>query len=262
MRILVSIENEKGLDKLCASLAGVLSMLEDDELYVDILHVYEPVEGKMTHDMVDKIEEIKKDEKKAKIRFLSTCENNLEKYLQDNLDKTALVNSFLLEGDYKKTIEKHIIFQTYSLLVLIPREKVNFNEILTGRNTHWVIDNLEVPVLLLPRKLERDPDHVYHMTCFVDIEKTYRNVKRSEFISKIKPDRIEYVHFGRHEVDEGVKVINSSNVTESLQEHTANTDANNIYVLVHKNKGDFLNFLNKSFTKSVISTLHNPLLIF
>jgi len=156
MRILVSIESKDCLKPLQANLAAFISTLDDDEINIDILHVYNPVKVTEKLDLKDKLEQISKDERKSKVRFISECENSLESFLQNQLGKTSLVNSFLLEGDYREKIKQHIIFHSYSLLVLVPREKLNFNEILAGRNTHWVIDNLEVPVLLLPTQLSLD----------------------------------------------------------------------------------------------------------
>lgn len=262
MRILVSIENEKNLEALCPNLCGIIAMLDDEEIYIDILHVYQPVQTTKAAGMEDTLAEIKKNEHKLKVKFIASCENKIEEFLQEKLDKTALVNSYLLEGEYKQRIHKHIIFHTYNLLVLMPREKVDFNAILQGRNTHWAIDNLEVPVLLLPNEVRLPEAGQFEMTCFIDDKRTYQSLIASEFVSKVKKQNIEFLHFGRHEICEGVKLVHSSDITSSLQDHTACSDSKNIFVLVHKNKGDFLNFLNKSFTKSVIKSMENPLLIY
>jgi len=263
MRILVSIESRDCLNSLQGNLAAFISTLEEqEEINIDVLHVYNPVKVTDSLDLKDKLEEINKDERKSKVKFISECENSLESYLQNELGKTSLVNSFLLEGDYREKIKHHITFHSYSLLVLVPREKINFGEILAGRNTHWVIDNLEVPVLLLPTQLELDKSMPPSITCFIDEKPTFENLQRSELLQAANADNKKFIHYGRHKICEGVTTINSDNINQSLKELTGNKKSNQIYVLVHKNKGDFLNFLNKSFTKTVISNLENPLLIF
>jgi len=81
-------------------------------------------------------------------------------------------------------------------------------------------------------------------------------------LQAVKKPNMQFIHYGRHELCEAVTTVPSDNIKQSLKELTADKEANQVYVLVHKNKGDFLNFLNKSFTKTVISNLENPLLIF
>ncbi len=262
MRILVSIESKDCLSSLQGNLAAFISTLEEEEINIDVLHVYNPVKVTDSLDLKDKLEEINKNERKSKVKFISECENSLESYLQEELGKTSLVNSFLLEGDYREKVKQHIIFHNYGLLVLIPREKINFAEILAGRNTHWVIDNLEVPILLLPTQLQLSTSEPPAITCFIDEKTTFDNLQRSELLQVASPDKKKFVHYGRHDICEGVTTINSDNINQSLKEMTGDKNSNQIYVLVHKNKGDFLNFLNKSFTKTVISNLENPLLIF
>ena len=262
MRILVSIENKECLQSLQSNLCSFIQSVDEDEVFIDVIHVYNPVKVTSSMNLEEKLEEIKKDERKTKVRFIGECENKLEAAINSISGKSALVNSFLLEGDYKDKIKQHIIFHNYSLLVLVPREKLNFNEILKGRNTHWVIDNLEVPVLLLPSNINMNMDIPIKVTCFVDDKVNFDSLMRSEMIQKVKKDHIQFLHFGRHEITEGVQTVNSDNISQSLKGLTEDKSSNSIFVLVHKNKGDFLNFLNKSFTKTVIGSLENPLLIF
>lgn len=262
MRILVSLENDQNLQKLCLKLCSFLSIIEDEEIFIDILHVYNPPGKGRASEMEDVLKEIRVNEHKMRIRMISSCENTLENHLLDNLNKRSLVNSYILEGDYQERLEKHLVFHTYDLLILNPGKKNEFLQILRGRNTHWAIDNLEVPVLILPNYLDIDKSHAYEVTCFIDELKTFKNVNRSDLFQKFHRSKLKFVHFGRTAIDDDVEVIHSSNPLESITDHTKAAHSNNVFVLNHKNKGNYMNFLDKSFTKNVILSLQNPLLIF
>lgn len=262
MRILVSLENAENLDRLSLKLCNFLSIIDDEEINVDILHVFKEAEGHVPDNVSDTLSQIKKDAFNNKVKLISKCENKIEAFLQDNLHKRSLVNSHLLEGNFKERIEKHIKFYNYDLLILNPGKKKDFDLIMKGRNTHWIIDNLEIPVLVLPNYLDCEEDCVYDITCFIDNIDTYKQVSNSLLLQKIKKDSVNYVHFGKEKIAENVNVVFSSNVLASLSEHTTSSDSNKVFVLNHKNKGKFMKFLDKGFTKSLINSLNNPLLIF
>jgi len=262
MRILVSLESDENLDKLNFKLGRFLSIIEDPEIFIDLLHVYKPPEGHKSEQNEAVIEEIKNNEHKMKLKMIAKCENGLETYLQDNLNKRSLVNSYVLEGNYKERLIKHIVFHRYDLMFLNPGKKREFNLILRGRITHWVIDNLEIPVIIMPNYLEPDESSPYCITCFVDELASYNNIQRSDLFNKFKRSNIKFVHFGRHGFHDDVEVVNSVNPLESITGFTKCCNRNDVFVLNHKNKGNFLNFLDKSFSKNVIQSLQNPLLIF
>ncbi len=262
MRILVSLENNDHLDRLAYKLCSFLSIIKDPEIFIDILHVYQPPKEARVDDIKDIISEIKANEKKMRIKMISECENKLEKFIQDHLDKTCLVNSYLLEGDYQDRLEKHLVFHSYNLLILNPGKKNEFLQILKGRNTHWAIDNLEVPVLIMPNYLEVDKKHDWEITCFIDELKTFQNIERSDLFNKFSQEKIKFLHFGKHKIHDSVEIVHSAKPLESITQHTSCVHSNNVFVLNHKNRGNYLNFLDKSFTKNVILSLHNPLLIF
>ncbi len=262
MRILVSLENAQHLELLCSKLRSFFSIVGDEDLFVDILHVYEPPKVAKPFNTQDMIEQIRKDEQKNKLRMIANLENTIENFLLDKLDKKSLVNSHLLEGDYKTQLEKHIIFHRYDLLILNPDRRRDFDTILKGRNTHWIIDNLEIPVLVMPTYLTLTEGATYDITCFVDTLLTYKNLSEADIFTHIENDKIRYIHFGKDKVHENVETVFSSNTQGSISSYTSDEEHNHIFVLHHKNKGDFLNFLDKSFTKKVISSLENPLLIF
>ncbi len=263
MRILLSLESEDSITDLCGNLCNLLRIVEDHGVYIDIVHVYEPISTKKHRAKEEELIEIKRNEHKLKVKTLAAWENHIESYLQDKLDKTALVNSFLFEGDYKERLLRHITFQRYDLLVLNPGKKKNMEVILQGRNTYWIIDNLEIPVLILPSYLN---DHAIHpnfeIICFVDELATYSNMSKSDLLGNFFQTKIQYVHFGREQFHENVEVINSSDPLRSIAEKTKSSDVTQVFALHHKNKGNFLNFLDKSFTKNIIKTLDNPLLIY
>ena len=262
MRILVSLENDQNLDILTVKLCRFLSIIEDDEIYVDVLHVHQPVKINRPEDDTATVKQIIADEYKMKLKLISNCENAIENYLMDNLNKKALVNSYLLEGDYQETLKKHIIFHTYHLLILNPSKKKKLELTLKGRNTHWIVDNLEIPVMVLPSYLNIDHENEFEVTCFVDQLETFHNLSNADLFSKIKKDNIRYVHFGETSFHENVETIFSRNPLKTIQDLTGNSHSNHIFVLAHKNKGNFLRFLDKSFTKHVTSNLENPLLVF
>lgn len=262
MRILVSLENAENLDRLSLKLCNFLSIIEDEEINVDILHVFKEATGRVSEKNSSTLDQIKKDDFNNKVKLISKCENKIEAFLQDNLHKRSLVNSHLLEGDFKERIEKHIKFYNYDLLILNPGKKKDFDLIMKGRNTHWIIDNLEIPVLILPNYLDCEEGCKYDITCFIDNIDTYHSVSQSLLLQKISPDCLHSVHFGKEKIAENVEVVFSSNVLQSLSDMTTSSDTNKVFVLNHKNKGKFMSFIDKGFSKSLISSLNNPLLIF
>ena len=262
MRILISLENEENVDKLCKKLCNFLSAIKDEEIFVDIFHVREPLGTRGPSHARETFSEIEENEKKSKVRMIATLENTIESYLQDKLNKSALVNSHLLEGDYRKRLEQHISFQRYNLLIINPNRKSNLELILNGRNTHWIIDNLEIPVLVLPSYIEVEENKTFDIICFVDSEKSFNNFDRAGIFDRFEKSHVRYVHFGRDKIDEEVECIYSSDAGDSIKKLSKECGSNTVFVLHHKNKGDYLNFLNKSFTKTVLKSLENPLLIY
>ncbi len=262
MRILISLENEENVDKLCKKLCNFLSAIEDSEIFVDIFHVRKPIDSKGPSHARDTFREIEENERKSKVRMIATLENTVEEYLQNKLQKSALVNSHLLEGDYKKKLEQHISFQRYDLLIINPCKKTNMELIMNGRNTHWIIDNLEIPVLVLPSYIDVEDDKIFDLICFIDTLSSYNNFDRAGIFDRFDKTHVRYIHFGKDQIHDNVECIYSSNANESFKQLAKDCGSNTVFVLHHKNKGDYLNFLNKSFTKSIIKSLENPLLIY
>lgn len=264
MKILVSVENDQNLLALKNKLCAIISSLNDDEIYIDILHVHPVPQYSRTENAEDKevVDRIYKDEFSAKLRMISQCENAIEDFIQKKLNLNALVNSHVLKGDYKEKIKDHIIFQRYDLLILNPSKKSDYEIILKGRNTHWIIDNLEIPVLVLPSYIEYAYRGASDITCFVDSLESFKSIQNADVLKLFKPEVVKYLHFGKEQFHEDVSIIHSSNPLKSIVEFTTDDNQLNIYSLHHKNKGDFLNLLNKSFTKHIIKSLANPLLIF
>jgi len=262
MKVLISVENDQNLDALKNKICALISSLNQDELYIDIFHEHPEPEIRRVGDDMELVDRIFKDEVDAKIRMISKCENEIESFIQDKLNINTLVNSFVLKGDYKEKLKDHIIFQKYDLLVLNPNKKSDYKVILNGRNTHWVIDNLEIPVLILPSYNEYEFNGQSDVTCFVDSLESFNSIQKSNVLNMFKKDIVSYLHFGKNSFHDSVKVIHSSNPLEAMAEYTTDDEQLNIYTLHHKNKGDFLNLLDKSFTKKIIKSLANPLLIF
>jgi len=263
MRILISVENDQNLVALKNKICALISSLNDSEIYIDIFHVHpEPKYQRVGDKNRDVVDQIYKEAFSAKLKMISHCENEIERFVQDKLELHALVNSFVLKGDFKKKLKDHIIFQRYDLLIVNPSKKKDYDVILKGRNTHWVIDNLEIPVLILPSYLAYDYTGPSDVTCFVDSLDSFNSIKQANVLTLFKPEIVNYIHFGREEIHEDVTLIHSANPLKSIREFTQDSQHLNIYTLHHKTHGDFLNLLEKSFTKHVIKSLANPLLIF
>ncbi len=262
MRILVSVENDDQLDNLKNKVCALVSSLKSKEVFIDILHVHEEVNFRHKGGKDEVVDEILQNEYKSKLNLVAKCEDLIESYLRDKLQLNTLVNSYVLKGDYQERLKDHIIFQRYDLLVLNPSKKSNYEVILQGRNTHWIIDNLEIPVLILPSYLDYQFIGSSDLTCFVDSNDSYQSVRNSQVISLFKPEIIQYIFFGEKSFSEDVTCIHSSDPLASISEYTTDDEHLNIYTLHHKNKGDFLNYIDRSFTKHIIKSLANPLLIF
>lgn len=262
MRILLSLENGKDFEHLTECLYNVLKVFDSDEVFIDMFHVH-PMRGiaKVT-EIKEIVEEIHADEFKHKVETIAKMENQLEKHLAEKLNKAVLVNSLVVKGDYQTKLHDRIIFQRYDLLVLNPPKKNNFDLILHGSNTHWVIDSLEVPILILPKDLKFEATPESMCICFVDNVNSFNSIKRSQAINFINPDKLSYKFFGKETISEEVETIFCSDPLKAISEFTSNRDHHNICIMHHRNKGDFLNFLDKSFTKHLIKSLENPLIIF
>jgi len=262
MRILVSVENDDKLENLKNKVCALVSSLNSEEVYIDILHVHEEASFRHKGGKDEVVDEILQDEFKSKLKLVAKCEDSIESFLRDKLQLTTLVNSYVLKGEYRKRLHDHIIFQRYDLLILNPSKKSTYEVILQGRNTHWIIDNLEIPVLILPSYLDYQFNGSSDLTCFVDNKHSFNSVKNSQVISLFKPEIIQYIFFGKKSFHDEVKCIHSSDPLASIADYTKNEEHLNIYTLHHKNKGDFLNYIDRSFTKHIIKSLANPLLIF
>lgn len=262
MRILLSLINGKDFDHLTHCLTNVLKVIHSKEVFIEIFHVHPLRKEARIRKIKELVEEIHADEYNNKVRAIATLENRLEKHLAEALDVPVLVNSVVLKGDYHQQLHDHIIFQKYDLLVLNPLRKSGFNRILSGSDTYWIIDTLEVPVMILPKKLEFEANEDSRCICFVDNPGSYRNIKESNTLNFIDKKRVAFKFFGKESFSEDVEVIFSSDPLGSISEMTGNRDNHHIYILHHRNHGDFLNFLDKSFTKQIIRTLENPLIIF
>ncbi len=262
MKILVSVENDINLEALKNKLCAVISSFDQSELYIDVFHVHSPPDIQRVGKDKELVDEINKNEFSTKLRMISKCENELEAFIQEKLGIDALVNSFVLKGDYKEKLKEHIIFQRYDLLVLNPTKKKDYDVILKGRNTHWVIDNLEIPVLILPSYIDYSFNGSSDVTCFVDSLESFNSINQANVLNMFKSEIVDYIHFGKDSFHEKVRIINSSNPLQSISEYTKDDEHLNIYTLHHKRQGDFLNLLDKSFTKHILKSLGNPLLIF
>jgi len=261
MRILLSIENEEKLDNLKSNLCGLLKMIDDKEVLIDVFHVHDEPEIKRAKGHEELVGDILKREHKAKLRMIAHCENEIEAHLNEHLDIGVLVNSHMITGDFRDKLKEHIKFHKYDLLILNPSKKTNFELIMKGRHTHWIIDNLEIPILILPVNLTFDCNDQSHVTSFVESVSSFEKLNNSELFQLFKKDTIEYIHFGRESIHDDVNLVNCSDPIKSIDSYLS-AHSNNLYVIQHFNKGDYLNFLDKSFTKAVIKNMVNPLLVF
>lgn len=258
----MSVENDDQLENLRNKVCALVSSLKGQEVYIDILHVHEEASFRHKAGNEEVVDEIMENEFKNKLNLVAKCEDSIESFLRDKLNLNTLVNSYVLKGDYKQRLKDHIIFQRYDLLILNPSKKSTYEVILKGRNTHWIIDNLEIPVLILPSYLEYNYNGSSDLTCFVDSNDSFNSVKNSQVIGLFKPEIIQYIFFGEKSFHDDVKCIHSSDPLSSIANYTTDDEHLNIYTLHHKNKGDFLNYIDRSFTKHIIKSLANPLLIF
>jgi len=262
MRILLSLESEEKLSNLKANLCALLKMFNDSEMLIDIFHVHHEPEIKRAKGHEAVVDEIFKREQKAKMNLIAQCENEIEQHLNEHLDLGVLVNSHIITGDFRDKIKEHIKFHSYDLLVLNPTKKTNFELILKGRHTHWIIDNLEIPVLILPAYVSFECASDTGVVSFVESVGSYNKLNNSELFKLFRKESIKYIHFGRESIHDDVELINCSSPVDSIGAYLSDTNNSNLYVLQHFNQGDYLNFIDKSFTKAVIKHMENPLLVF
>ena len=262
MRILLSLESDDKLSGLKSNLCSLLKMFDDSELLIDIFHVHNEPDIKRKKGHEEMVEDILKREQKAKMKLIAHCENEIEEHLDKHLDVGVLVNSHIIVGDYRDKIKEHIKFHKYDMLVLNPTKKSNFESILKGRHTHWIIDNLEIPVLIMPATMSFTCKEDSHVVSFVESVSSYDKLNNSELFKLFKKGKVDYIHFGRESIHDEVKLINCSEPIKSIGEFLADESSNNLYVLQHFNRGDYLNFIDKSFTKAVLKHMVNPLLVF
>jgi len=262
MKVLLCLDKFSSNSNLGPNLLEVIKCFQLDEIFIDIFHIHPLRKSAKNEENKAVVEEIHKDEFNAKVRTVAAFENELEKHLSDNAGCAVLVNSIVAKGDFRKTIEDHIIFNRYDLMVLNPPKKSTFSLVLKGSNTNWIMDTLEIPVMILPEELDFVSKEESKCICFVDNAGSYENIAKTNIVDKISDSAMKYIFFGRDNICENVETITSSNPLQSISEYTSTSDHNNICILHHKNKGDFLNLLDKSFTKELLKSLENPLIIF
>jgi nucleotide-binding universal stress UspA family protein len=243
-------------------MSNVLKVIHAKEVFIEIFHVHPLRKEARVREIKELAQEIHADEYNNKVRDIAKLVIKLEKHLTETLSVPVSVNSVVLKGDYHQQLHDHIIFQKFDLLVLNPLRKSGFSRILSGSDTYWVIDTLEVPVLILPKNLEFEANDDSRSICFVDNPGSFMKMKESSTFNFLDKEKVVYKFFGKESFSEDVEVIFSSDPLASISQMTSNKDNHNIYILHHRNHGDFLNFLDKSFTKQIIRTLENPLIIF
>jgi len=254
MRILLAVDTDRNIGHLSSRLSKILNLFDENLFYIDILHIYKKPQADAPH-LPNLMQDIWEDEEKVKISFLKNCQDKIEKLLTKQLHKSALVNSYLIKGEFYKELKKHLKNYKYELIVMLPGKKDNLELFLMGRNINKIISKVDTPILVLPK----EKNFKHKGTCFIGMlescKKDHSYFKKVKVIKKIKKDSLKYLHIGKSPDKDlkNLEIASYANKTEGFEHYHKNRRNNHIYVMNHKPRKGIKKWLNSSFTKTLLS---------
>lgn len=254
MKILFAVDTDKNIGHLTSRLSKILNLFEEELFFIDILHVYHKPEADAPH-LPHTMQQIWEDEQKVRMLFLHECVKKIDKLLTKQLHKSALVNSFLVEGKFLKKFKAHVSRNKYDLIVLLPGKKDSMELFLLGRNINKIVSKIDIPILVLPK----EKNFKHKSTSFIGMlegcKKDYKYFKKINVIKKIKKDSLKYLHIGK-EPDkdlENLEIVSSTDRLKGFENYHANRRQNHIYIMNHRPRKGMEKWLNSSFTRNLLS---------
>jgi len=254
MRILLSIDTDKSLNKLSRRVLSVYNSFNKTAMFIDIFHVYEKPSAKGGH-VPNTMARVIQREHEKKIDFLANCERKLEIVIKELSNKKTLVNSYLETGDYVKKLNEQVARYKYDLLILLPGNKDSLELLLNGRNTQKVFSKIDVPILLLPKNKKIKFAETKFVWCLEKPDAKITDKKSKYFLNLLEPSQIEYLHFCKTTptgTKGKVKIIQSDDPLKSLKKYDKETPGNHIYIMNPKKRTGLKKYFEKSFTKGIL----------
>jgi len=254
MRLLLCVDTEKNIDHLSKRLSRILNMLEEDLYYIDLLHVYAKPQADAPH-LPYTVSAIQEDEQRVRVQFMAKIQNQIDELLSDKLHKTALVNSFLVVGNFYQEFKMQLSKYQYDLIVLIPDKKDTLDLFFNGANVTKITEYSDVPVLVLPKNdmcLYDDLDLVALVD--EDYKDEIERINNLGITKKLKEGELSFVHISK-EPKEIEQVINLTGADKFSIFHNYHISRkrDHVYILNHKRKKGLRKLLEGSFTKAIFS---------
>jgi len=254
MRILLSIETDKSLNRLSRRVLSVYNSFNKSAMFIDLFHVYEKPTAKGGH-VPNTMARVVQREHEKKIDFLANCERKLEIVIKEMSNKKTLVNSYLEIGTYIKKLKEQVARYQYDLLILLPGSKDSLELLLNGRNTQKVFAKIDVPILVLPKNKKIKFEETKFIWCLEDPDAKSLDKKSKYFISLLEPGQVEYLHLCKTTpsgVKGDVKIMQTDDPLKSLKKYDKQTPENHIYVMNPKKRTGLKRYFEKSFTKDLL----------
>lgn len=251
MNILVLIKDFERINSI-ENISNKLNLFPSELYKIDLAHIYRLHPLKGTEDILKSIRSINETELSLKTKRIALCETILEGAFKNT---NSLVNSQLIEGYFQEELPELLKKNDYDLIVVFP-ENLNRNSFFISNQLNWIVDNIEVPILILDEKLSDLPfDKVYSL---VDSPEAIDEMASSSKLKKIQ--KMEFLHVG----DQSTLGNTSKEVVyvDPVQfDAFVAANQNSLFVIKHKNRGTISSLFKKSFAKKFINSTDNPIVI-
>lgn len=254
MRLLLCVDTEKNIDHLSKRLSRILNMLDEDLYYIDLLHVYAKPQADAPH-LPYTVSAIQQDEQRVRVKFMAQLQQQVDELLSDKLHKTALVNSFLVVGNFFQEFKTQLSKHPYDLIVLFPDKKDSLDLFFNGANVAKITEHADVPVLVLPKNdmcLFDDLDLVALVD--EDYKAEIEKISGLGFTKKLKEGELSFVHISKEpkEIEHVINIVGEDKFGIFHNFHISRKK-DHVYILNHKRKKGIRKLLAGSFTKAIFA---------
>lgn len=231
------------------------------EASITILHVYQQEEDQV--EIQEKLQAIK---------------NNLL------ADSQALpIQIHLVEGTFLKVLQAMLETKKYAYVIIGMKGKTAFEQVFIGSNTLNVLDNVQTPVIVIPKdaifrpfrkvSLAIDTHNTYHFTTFEGLKKlllVFRTnlmivtVRMREAIESTEMDKLQMTKVKKwlgNELTVSLKAVVADSVSEGLLYYLAQKSDNDLLVMVARKRNFFEKVFRTSFSQQMAFIAEVPILI-
>lgn len=189
----------------------------------------------------------------------------------------------LVEGNFLKVLQAMLETKKYAYVIIGMKGKTAFEQVFIGSNTLNVLDNVQTPVIVVPKdaifrpfrkvSLAIDTHNTYHFTTFEGLKKlllAFRTnlmlvtVRMREAIESTETDKLQMTKVKKwlgNELTVSLKAVVADSVSEGLLYYLAQKSDNDLLVMVARKRNFFEKIFRTSFTQQMAFVAEVPILI-